>query len=48
MNEYYVMERNEEKTIVCIPAGNDPLYGMGSWNVIAGPFATVEQAEAAS
>jgi hypothetical protein len=43
--DYYLLERNGEFMVVTVPPGFDPLYGYGSWNLAAGPFATVEQAE---
>jgi hypothetical protein len=45
---WYILERDEETDIVCVPDGNDPLYGRGSWNlardVYAGPYMTYAEA----
>ena len=45
--DYYVLERNNNITVVCVSAGDDPLHGMASWSVCAGPFETDEEAEGA-
>ena len=45
MNEYYVLIRNNEYTIVTVLKGNDPLYGHGSWSLFSGAFDTWEDAE---
>lgn len=47
MNEFYVIERDGEHMIAAVTAGNDPLYGRGSWNLASGPYASIEEAEAA-
>jgi hypothetical protein len=43
--DYYVIERNGQFDVIGVTPGSDPLYGRGSWNLYAGPFATYEQAE---
>jgi hypothetical protein len=47
--KYYVLERDGERTIVCVAEGQDPLYGMGSWNLLSGPYSGfVEACDAAA
>ena len=36
--EFYVMTRNEDVRIVAAVKDTDSLYGMGSWDLFAGPF----------
>ena len=45
MNEYYVIKRDDEYQIISVTTGAYPLYGYGSWNQYAGPFASWKEAE---
>lgn len=41
---FFVLARDEDRQVVsCVP-GADPLYGNGSWNVMAGPFNSWDEA----
>jgi hypothetical protein len=47
---YYILHRAEEKREVFqvvgpIPEGQDPLYGYGSYNLLDGPYNTLENAD---
>ena len=44
--DHYVLERDGDFTIVTVLSGNDPLYGMGSWNYFSGPYKNHWEAEA--
>jgi hypothetical protein len=37
---WYVLKRDNERMVVGVPEGNDPLYGNGSWDYLSGPHAT--------
>jgi hypothetical protein len=43
--EYYVLKRNKDYVVKTVMIENNPLYGMGSWDIYAGPFTTMEEAE---
>lgn len=44
MNEYYILQRDENFRVVSVTPGNDPLYGNGSWNIHSGPFNSWDEA----
>lgn len=43
--KFYILQRDNEYMVVSVNGDNDPLYGNGSWNIYAGPFASAEDAE---
>ena len=45
-NEFYILKRGGEICIVCTTIGNNPMHGMGSWDLVSGPYPTIEIAEA--
>lgn len=45
--DYYVIERDGVRQVICVWPGNDPLHGRGKWNLVAGPFNTAYEAETA-
>ncbi len=42
--DWYIIVRNEVTQIICCLPGNDPLYGYGSWDLVAGPYTSYEDA----
>jgi hypothetical protein len=43
---WYILERDGDYKVAYCNNYN-PLYGRGSWNLVSGPFASYEEAEAA-
>lgn len=41
---WYVIERDDERKPVFVLGDNDPLNGRGNWNLRAGPFESLEEA----
>lgn len=41
---WYVIERDGERQVVYVLGDSDPLNGRSSWNLRAGPFESVEEA----
>lgn len=45
MYHYWILKRDDEYKVVSTVGDQNPLYGEGSWNLYAGPFSSIEEAE---
>jgi hypothetical protein len=43
--DWYLIKRDESYQVVSVLPGSDPLYGNGSWNLVAGPFSSEKEAQ---